>query len=131
MKKTIEVVAAIIENSDREILCAKRSSKMSLPNLWEFPGGKVESDESYEVALKRELLEELEITGSIDHEIFSDSLYEYEKIFVRLICLKVRDIVGVPILKEHSEIIWLPKNRLKELEWAPADISAIEKLLNG
>lgn len=42
MKKTIKVVAAIIENEKQEILCALRSPKMSIPNMWEFPGGKVE-----------------------------------------------------------------------------------------
>ena len=46
MKKLIKVVGAIIENENNEILCALRSTKMSLPNLWEFPGGKIEDGES-------------------------------------------------------------------------------------
>ena len=53
MKKLVKVVGAIIENEDREILCALRSPSMSLPNLWEFPGGKVETNETLKEAVER------------------------------------------------------------------------------
>ena len=53
MKKSIKVVAAIIENENNEILCALRSPSMSLPNMWEFPGGKVEEGESLGAAIER------------------------------------------------------------------------------
>ncbi len=59
MKKTIKVVAAVIENEHEEILCALRSPTMTMPNLWEFPGGKVEEDEDLYTAIQREILEEL------------------------------------------------------------------------
>ncbi len=59
MKKLIKVVAAIIENEQHEILCALRSPVMSIPNRWEFPGGKVENGEDIYSALKREISEEL------------------------------------------------------------------------
>ena len=58
MKKTIKVVAAIIENENNEILCALRSPEMTLPNQWEFPGGKVEQGESLFEAIEREIKEE-------------------------------------------------------------------------
>ncbi len=64
MKKLIEVVGAIIENENNEILCALRSTKMSLPNLWEFPGGKIEKGESLADAIVREIKEELDCTIS-------------------------------------------------------------------
>ena len=54
MKKTIKVVAAIIENENKEILCALRSPEMTLPNMWEFPGGKVEENESLFEAIERD-----------------------------------------------------------------------------
>ena len=57
MKKSIKVVAAIIENDNNEILCALRSPSMSLPNMWEFPGGKVEEGESLGAAIEREIRE--------------------------------------------------------------------------
>lgn len=57
LKKMIKVVAAIIENSANEILCALRSPNMSLPNQWEFPGGKVEEKEDYMTAIVHEIKE--------------------------------------------------------------------------
>ena len=54
MKKIIKVVAAIIENKNNEILCALRSPIMSTPNMWEFPGGKVENNETLKEAIERE-----------------------------------------------------------------------------
>jgi len=56
MKKLIKVVAAIIENENNEILCALRSPIMSLPNMWEFPGGKVENSETLKDAIEREII---------------------------------------------------------------------------
>ena len=58
-KKLVEVVAAVIENENNEILCALRSPIMTLPNMWEFPGGKVEEGESLYTAIEREIKEEL------------------------------------------------------------------------
>ena len=60
MKKQVKVVAAIIENENNEILCALRSPEMSIPNMWEFPGGKVEKGEDIFTAIKREIDEELQ-----------------------------------------------------------------------
>lgn len=57
MKKKLKVVGAIIENEYDEILCALRSPKMTLPNMWEFPGGKVEKGESLKDAIEREIME--------------------------------------------------------------------------
>jgi 8-oxo-dGTP diphosphatase len=59
LKKTVKAVAAIIENDQKEILFALRSPQMAIPNMWEFPGGKVEDDEDIFSALKREIIEEL------------------------------------------------------------------------
>ena len=53
MKKTINVVGAIIENENREILCALRSKNMSLANFWEFPGGKIEQGETVKKLLSK------------------------------------------------------------------------------
>ncbi|GAA0179059.1 (deoxy)nucleoside triphosphate pyrophosphohydrolase [Clostridium sediminicola] len=129
MKKTIKVVGAIIENDNNEILCALRSPEMSLPNMWEFPGGKVEKDEELGQAIVREIDEEL---GCIieSGEVFYDTTYEYDKIIVNLITLKCRIKSGEPVASEHSKLIWLKRENLESLKWAPADISTVDKLVN-
>lgn len=129
IKKTVHVVGAIIENENREILCALRGPEMTLPNYWEFPGGKIEKGESKEEALVREIDEELgckiEVLQHVD-----DTTYEYEKVIVRLETYLSRIISGTPKISEHAEIKWVPRKELNTLNWAPADIPAIEKLLS-
>src|SRR5690349_4556003 len=101
MKKRINVVAAIIENEAAEILCALRSITMSLPNLWEFPGGKIDNGESELEALKREIKEELLCDIDVISQ-FDDVTHEYEKMFVRLISYKCKLVSGAPIPTEHA-----------------------------
>lgn len=129
MKKLIKVVGAIIENDNNEILCALRSPKMSLPNMWEFPGGKVEENENLAQAIVREIQEELKC--SIEYkEVFNDNTHDYEKFIVNLITIKCKIKEGIPIAKEHSKLIWLKRENLQSLKWAPADIPAVEQLVN-
>lgn len=77
MKKLINVVGAIIENDNSEILCALRSPRMSVPDRWEFPGGKVEKDESLKQAIEREIREELACTVEFNNE-FLNHTHEYD-----------------------------------------------------
>ncbi|WP_142414150.1 (deoxy)nucleoside triphosphate pyrophosphohydrolase [Hathewaya massiliensis] len=128
MKKILKVVGAIIENENKEILCALRSPKMSIPNHWEFPGGKVETHETLKEAIEREINEELNC--SIEFmDIFNDNTHEYENFIVNLITVKCKLVEGTPIAKEHSKLIWLHRENLSSLKWAPADIPAVEQLI--
>lgn len=129
MKKVIKVVAAVIENDQKEILCALRSPKMANPNMWEFPGGKVKKDEEIFDALKREIKEELQCEIKAIEQ-FHDNTHEYENITINLIAIKAKIIAGSPIAKEHSKLIWLKRENLTSLKWAPADIPAVERLRN-
>lgn len=129
IKKTVHVVGAIIENDQQEILCALRGPEMTLPNYWEFPGGKIEKGESKEEALKREIREELGCVIEVFEHI-EDTTYEYEKVIVRLETFMAKVISGIPVVSEHAEIKWVSKEDLPTLNWAPADIPAIEKLTN-
>lgn len=79
MKKKVHVVGAVIENEQGEYLCALRSPGMSLPNYWEFPGGKIEKGETKEEALIREIQEELGCTIEV-YEQVEDTTYEYEQV---------------------------------------------------
>lgn len=128
MKKLIKVVGAIIENDNNEILCALRSPEMSIPNQWEFPGGKVEENENLSEAIAREIQEELTcIVGC--KELFNDNTHEYENFIVNLITLKCKLISGTPIATEHSKLIWLKPENLQSLKWAPADVPAVEQII--
>ena len=128
MKKLIKVVGAIIENENNEILCALRSPKMALPNIWEFPGGKVEDNETLKEAIEREIKEELACDVEFI-DIFNDNTHEYDKFIVNLITVKCRLVAGTPRISEHSKLIWLRRENLLSLKWAPADIAAVEQLI--
>jgi 8-oxo-dGTP diphosphatase len=126
--KVIKVVAAIIENDQSEILCALRSPDMSIPNKWEFPGGKVEKDEDIYAAIKREIEEELQCQiETID--LFHDNTHEYENFTINLLAIKAKLLEGNPIPKEHAKLLWLKRENLASLQWAPADIPAVEHLI--
>jgi 8-oxo-dGTP diphosphatase len=127
MKKLVKVVGAIIENDEKEILCALRSPSMKFPNLWEFPGGKIEKGENYKAAIEREIKEELDCDVEFIEE-FNDNTYEYDSFIVNLITVKCRLIKGTPTASEHSKLIWLKRENLISLNWAPADIPAVEQL---
>ena len=126
--KKINVVGAILVENGK-ILCAQRGEDKSLAYLWEFPGGKIESGETPQEALVRELQEELLIEVDVQSEIFEETSYQYDFGLVHLttfICLLK---TGTPQLTEHIAVNWLAPNELNNLEWAPADIPAVEKLM--
>jgi len=124
MKKDIYVVGAVITR-DGKILCAQRGSTKTLAHKWEFPGGKIETDETAEEALKRELQEEMlcdiKVGKQVDHTV-----YEYDFGIVHLSTFFCEIISGEPVLTEHAAIKWLPPEEIASLDWAPADIPAIE-----
>ncbi|MFE4352059.1 (deoxy)nucleoside triphosphate pyrophosphohydrolase [Peribacillus butanolivorans] len=130
MEKQVIVVAAIIENEKDEILCALRSPEMSIPNMWEFPGGKVEKGEDIFTALKREINEELQCKVETEASTFNDNTHEYETFIINLLSIKCKIIEGTPTANEHSKLIWLKRENLRSLKWAPADIPAVEQLIN-
>ncbi|WP_129731291.1 MULTISPECIES: (deoxy)nucleoside triphosphate pyrophosphohydrolase [Bacillaceae] len=129
MKKTVQVVGAVIFNETDDILCALRSPEMDLPNLWEFPGGKVEEGEQPEDTLSREIQEELGCAIEI-FERYADIIHEYPNVIVNLITYKAKIIEGTATAKEHAELRWVPAKELLHLEWAPADIPTVQ-LLTG
>lgn len=126
MKKDIYVVGAVIIKGNK-ILCAQRGPGKSLPHKWEFPGGKIELGETPEEALKREIHEEMHCKINIGEKV-EHTVYDYDFGTVHLTTYLCKLIEGKPELTEHIDIKWLEANDLKSLEWAPADIPAIEKL---
>lgn len=127
--KKIEVVAAIIKHNN-EILCVQRpESKLKyISKKFEFPGGKIEEGESNKEALKRELIEELNISVEIN-DFFVTIVHQYPDFELTMhsyvVNIDARDIT----LNEHISQKWLSKNELKQLDWAAADLPIVEKLM--
>lgn len=129
MKKTVHVVGAIIENDKNEIFCALRGPEMSLANYWEFPGGKIEVGETPEQALSREIREEFNCSIEVGEKV-EDTTYEYEKVIVRLETYMAKLVDGQPVALEHAETKWVSREEITEMNFAPADIPAVEKIAN-
>lgn len=126
MKKDIYVVGAVIIKSGK-ILCAQRSANTSLALQWEFPGGKIETNETPQNALIREIQEEMDCKVAIGKQV-EHTVHEYEFGIVHLTTFLCHLIHGEPKLLEHHDIKWLQPTELESLTWAPADIPAVQKL---
>lgn len=125
MKKYIRVVGAVIVNENDEILCAQRPEGKSLELMWEFPGGKVEEGEEAGEALRRELEEEMACQIEVGDKI-TTTVHEYDFGIVELTTYYSKVVSGDIQLLEHVDMKWLGRNIIDTLEWAPADIPAIE-----
>ena len=130
MKPRIDVVAAIIRREDGAFLCAQRSQTMSLAGMWEFPGGKIEINEHPYDALIREIHEELGCLIVRDDSIaYTDTSYEYDTVWVRLITWRCSIQEGIPLAKEHQALLWLQPADMSGLDWAAADLPAVHRIL--
>ncbi|WP_106817665.1 (deoxy)nucleoside triphosphate pyrophosphohydrolase [Janibacter massiliensis] len=119
----IRVVAAVIVH-EGHVLCARRGSHGPLAGLWEFPGGKIEEGEQPEVALAREINEELECAITVGRRITTTD-HQYEFGLVSLTSFYCTLAAGTPTLTEHTEVRWQRPKDLAHLEWAPADVPAV------
>ena len=129
--KTIEVVAAIIEYNGK-ILCVQRgpSKHDYVSEKWEFPGGKIEDNESAEEAIKREITEELHLE-IIDSKFFTSVTHQYPDFNIKLdfFCCSISN--PNLVLTEHINFVWLLPSEMDALDWAAADIPAVEKLAHA
>lgn len=122
-----QVAVGIIKNKNAEILISKRASHVHQPDLWEFPGGKIEADESIESALKRELYEELGIE-CLSVEPFSRIDYDYGDKKVCLHTCLIEKFNNKPQGREGQPIQWVKIPDLDKFTFPAANISIINKL---
>ena len=128
-KKYIRVVGAVIMNDDDEILCAQRPEGKNLALKWEFPGGKVEKGETETGALVRELDEEMECRINVLDKI-TTTVYEYDFGIVELTTYYAKILSGEIKMMEHVVMKWMNRENIDALDWAPADVPAIELIQN-
>ncbi|WP_110183049.1 (deoxy)nucleoside triphosphate pyrophosphohydrolase [Nocardioides solisilvae] len=126
MAKQINVVGAVITSGGR-ILCVQRGPGGALAGMWEFPGGKVEPGEEPIDALIREIREELSCDIAARAKV-TTTVYPYEFATISLTTFHCDLLSGTPTLSEHTAMKWLPTGELAQLDWAPADIPAVDLL---
>ena len=128
--KSFEVVAGLIFDQDRLLVC-QRNSRGSFALKWEFPGGKLEQGEEYECALRRELKEELGIEAGRLSEIL-----RYEHLYpnvarVNLRFFRVEDYSGKVKNLVFQQIKWVPIRDLAQMDFLDGDLPIVQKLMSS
>jgi len=128
--KIVRVVAAVIKSVNENgepIFFATQRGYGDFKGGWEFPGGKIEEGETPEVALKREIFEELDTEIAVG-KLIDTIEYDYPNFHLSMDCFWCEIVNGDLVLKEHEAAKWLDKESLYSVEWLPADISLIKKI---
>ena len=129
LKRIVQVTAAIIVRNG-DILITQRHVDDRLAGLWEFPGGKIEADETPEQCLQRELREELEMEATIGDALGS-SIYHYDHISIELMAYRAF-WDGKPFrLVSHQACRWVTPDRLADYLFTPADLPFVRRLAQG
>ena len=122
----VDVVAALIWDSDKFMICQRPQNK-ARGLLWEFVGGKVEPGETKEQALIRECQEELAITLKVG-SVFMEVVHEYPDITIKLTLFHAEIAEGIPQKLEHNDIKWITTKEIPNYEFCPADRDILKKL---
>ena len=123
--KQIEVVAAIIHHNGAYF--ATQRGYGEFEGMWEFPGGKIETGECAESALKREIQEELGVDIVIE-DLLCTTEYDYPSFHLTMHCYLCSVASGDIELREHMSARWLTTKTLDSVEWLPADKYIIDEL---
>ena len=119
------VTCAIIQFNNKTLV-VQRSESMKLPLKWEFPGGKIEENETEEHSIKREIKEELNIEIELISRL-TPVTFKYPNFEINLIPFIATYLKGEIVLFEHKQYKWLLKDELKKLDWAAADIPILKE----
>ena len=125
--RTIRVVAAVIEQGGRYLITQRRPTAV-LPLLWEFPGGRVEDDESDEAAVRREVQHRLGVEVEAG-QLISFVSHPYEKYVVDLYLYECRITGGEPSAQAVSAFEWVTSSEFDQYPFTPADEASMSQLL--
>lgn len=127
--KTIRVVAAVIlrQNNGKDEIFATQRGYGEFEDGWEFPGGKIESGETPQEALIREIKEELDADILVG-DLIDTVEYDYPKFHLSMDCFRCKLQSDHIELNEHEDAIWLSKEKLDSVDWLPADVTLVEKI---
>lgn len=126
--KQVEVCAAIIHDNDGHIFATQRGYG-EFKDRWEFPGGKIETGETKEDALIREIQEELDTEITIEAFIKTIN-YMYPTFELIMHCFSCSVKNGNLILKEHEDAKWLDKDTFNTVDWLPADREVLKNVID-
>ena len=122
----VEVVAALIRDGDRFLICQRPENK-ARGLLWEYVGGKVEAGETKQEALIRECKEELDVMISVG-DVFMDVVHEYPDITVHLTLFHAQIVSGEIRLLEHNAVAWITPDEIPNYAFCPADKEINERI---
>ena len=125
--KNIQVVAAVIKKGNKIFIT--RRGYGDFIDMWEFPGGKIESGETQEEALIREIKEELELDINI-MDFLTTVEYDYPNFHLTMHCFICNISGGELTLNAHNDAKWCTICDLDNQKWVPADILVIKALKN-
>ena len=128
--KSIRVVAAVIQSvndSGEPVVFATQRGYGEYKDWWEFPGGKIEEEETPEQALVREILEELDTLITVDRYLTTVE-YDYPDFHLSMDCFWCSLKEGHLTLLEHEAAKWLPLSDLRQVDWLPADVLVVEAI---
>jgi len=126
----ITVVAALIKKEGKVLIAKRSTGDTNVFGKWEFPGGKVEANESEECAIEREIKEEFEMNIKTIRFI-TNNICEYPNKVVDLRLYECKYLSGDFNLHDHSEYTWVQINKLLEYDLAKADVSLAKYLMEN
>jgi 8-oxo-dGTP diphosphatase len=126
-KRTVRVVAALVSAEGRYLVTQRRSTAV-LPNMWEFPGGRVENGESDAAALAREIDERLGVQVEVG-QMISFVTHPYEHYTVDLYLYECRLLTHELQARAVQAYQWIGSEQFDEFEFAPADEASMSQLL--
>ena len=124
--KVIKVTGAIIQRENKFLIC-RRGQNEKAAGLWEFPGGKLETNETLEDCILRELKEELDIDAEL-HSLYDNYRFKSKDVIYDLYFFKIKEYSGNMLKTVHDEMKWVELKDFHHYSFLPGDTPVINKL---